>query len=257
MKRTTLIVALLGCSVLRLAESANSPAQASLTRARVIRDEVTCPAWVIYVVGNGDWWDREWRYRVPVVVREDRGIIHHNAPVQVEFVLPQDASLDSIRVVDQAGFVLTHQASQTANRCELIFLASVPGNTWRGYYVYFGNPEAGKEDGDLLVTETDRDFLVQTGRTEARLSKDASDPLYYLESSNRGLSLLWPSGNFAGFGATRSTMRGRLVESGPLSARITTQTTTAAVEGRAALRSSSTGILPSLPTEQLGLMRAS
>jgi len=181
-------------------------------------------SWVLSAMANQDWHRKGWKYRTPVIVHNSSPIWQDNRLIRIDVDLPDGVSVASVRLTDQVGYDEVFQATKMGATIQLCFLATVPANSWRGYFVYSGKSRAKAPGYGSMLTRTRKSWEIDTGRIRAKFFKGQMpklSPLYFLGVGERNFladKRRGPCG--AGTWEASAPQQGEALEEGPVTVKI-------------------------------------
>jgi hypothetical protein len=170
-----------------------------------------------------DWWNQSWSHRRPLTLNEPAGFDRSAETVDLLIEAtsyPGLTSCNELRMADANRNEVPVQVYGSLPTCHLLFQASIPANSSRTYYVYYGNPSAPAPNysSDLTVLTNGSLRTIQntyfnldldTGSTAGIISR-----LRLLQGTNTDLPLSTSSNAYWGWHHACSSLHGNITGKG-------------------------------------------
>ena len=121
--------------------------------------------WIEYYVINHPWQNKKSNLRIPVVVDNREGPSQILYPVEIPIKSSEIKNL-SVEVIDEGGNIIPSYLEKD----RIIFIPSIPKETWRFYYVYFLEKKEVFSEKALL-SEEGGNWIINNGKILVKIPK--------------------------------------------------------------------------------------
>jgi hypothetical protein len=118
------------------------------------------------------WWNKDWAFRIPLIVREPLGENRENMTVTLDREFPAETDISSIRVLSVGGREIPCQATllnADKNLFRVSFADDIEGHATNCYFIYFDYSVKTKREYDtnLSLSEKNGQIILRNKLSEA------------------------------------------------------------------------------------------